>query len=187
MTGDILVTSPYGHYTEIAKLINFDTNNDIAILKIEIDDAPFVTLENPSSQMLGGDIGFIGFPVGFPVPIIGKGIVSAEANIQFFTTQPCHVTIINAIVNHGNSGGPLFLADSGNVIGIISAKRLADVKREKIIIPADYHSMMSLGGIDPIRLSVDTYNHSIDVIGDTSQLGIGFSVSTEYVQSLVKK
>jgi hypothetical protein len=115
------------------------------------------------------------------------GIANPEmVNTPFFTARPCRLTVINAIVNHGNSGGPLFLADSGKVIGIISAKKLADVKKEKIQLPTNYSPMETLGGIDPIGLSVETYNHSIDVIGDTSQLGIGFSVSSEYIQKLIK-
>ncbi|HZL78813.1 MAG TPA: serine protease [Candidatus Limnocylindrales bacterium] len=185
--GDILDTSPYGNYTEIVKLLNFDTNSDTAILKMEIDGAPFLTLANPTNIMAGDDVGFIGFPVGFPIPIVSKGIISAQVSAPLFTTNLCRLTVINAIVNHGNSGGPLFLASSGNVIGIINKKKLADVRREKIEIPTDYHPLMSLGGVDPIRLSVETYNHSIDVIGDTSELGIGFCVSAGYVQMLIKK
>jgi S1-C subfamily serine protease len=127
----------------------------------------------------------IGFPVGFPIPTVSKGIVSAEANTPFLTTRPCRLTVIHAIVNHGNSGGPLFLADTGKVIGIINAKKLADLNKDKIRLPANYQALETLGGIDPIRLSVETYNHSLDVIGDTSQLGIGFSVSSEYIQKLV--
>ena len=46
--------------------------------------------------------------------------------------------------------------------------------------------MMTLGGVDPIRLSVENYNENLHLIGDIFQFGIGYATSSEYVLYLDK-
>ena len=87
-------------------------------------------------------------------------------------------------MNPGNSGGPLFLERTGQVIGLVNARQTADVKERMIKLPSDYKSGISLGNVDPIRLSVETYNKNLELIGDVSQFGIGFAASAEYILKL---
>lgn len=92
---------------------------------------------------------------------------------------------VNAFVNRGNSGGPLFLIDSGRVIGVINARQAFDPQQAMIHLPPNYKPIMKVGGVDPIGLSVETYNRAVALIGDIGQVGIGLSSSIDYIRAIM--
>lgn len=100
-----------------AELIGQDDRSDVAVLKIEADSLPTLTLGDSSSLEVGEWVLAIGSPFGLDYTAT-QGIVSAlgrslpsDSYVPFIQTD--------VAVNPGNSGGPL-LNTRGQVIGINS-------------------------------------------------------------------
>jgi serine protease Do len=99
-----------------AKLVGRDTTSDLAVLKIEAKNLPFVKFGDSTRTRVGDWVVAIGNPFGLGGTVTA-GIVSAlhrvtgqgGANDRFIQTD--------ASINRGNSGGPMFDMN-GNVIGI---------------------------------------------------------------------
>ena len=101
-----------------AKLIGRDTLTDMALLKIDAKDLPFVKFGNSQGVRVGDWAIAIGNPFGLGGTVTA-GIVSAlHRNIG--SGQYDRYIQTDASINQGNSGGPLFDLD-GNVIGINTA------------------------------------------------------------------
>lgn len=100
-----------------AKLIGSDNSTDLALIKINANDLPYVTLGDSDKLKVGEWVVAIGSPFGFEHSATA-GIVSGKARsigkerfVPFIQTD--------AAINPGNSGGPLFDMN-GNVVGINS-------------------------------------------------------------------
>ncbi len=100
-----------------AKVIGSDARTDVALLKIEVNDLPTVTLGDVDKLKVGEWVVAIGAPFGLENTVTA-GIVSAKGrNLPDENFVPFIQT--DAAVNPGNSGGPLFNLN-GEVIGINS-------------------------------------------------------------------
>ena len=101
-----------------AKVVGRDETSDLAVLKIQGSNLPFVRFGDSSRARPGDWVLAIGQPFGLSSTVTA-GIVSAVhrvtgqggANDRFIQTD--------AAINQGNSGGPMFDMN-GNVIGINS-------------------------------------------------------------------
>jgi S1-C subfamily serine protease len=105
-----------------AEVVGSDPSTDLAVLKVDPDDAELqpLPLGNSSQAQVGDPVVAIGNPFGYTRSVT-TGIVSAKARQ---ITAPNGFTIENVLqtdasINPGNSGGPLLDAD-GRVIGINS-------------------------------------------------------------------
>lgn len=107
-----------------AKVINYDEDNDLAVIKItDKTDIPGVAEFGDSDKIQVGELAVaIGDPTGKELQgTVTAGIVSA-LNRQIDVDGTKHTYIqTDAAINSGNSGGPL-LNSKGEVIGINSAK-----------------------------------------------------------------
>ncbi len=113
---DIEVTLSTGE-TYKAKVIGSDSVSDLALLKIEASNLPFVTLGDSSTVKVGQFVVAIGNPYGLD-NTVSLGVVSAvERNIDTGQTTMYGVIQTDAAINPGNSGGPLVDLE-GKVIGI---------------------------------------------------------------------
>lgn len=102
------------------KLIGSDLDSDIAIVKIESDDLPIVTLGDSDKLRVGEIVVAIGNPYGLQQTVT-MGVVSAEGRsipVEEHTYRNFIQT--DAAINPGNSGGPL-LNTKGEVVGINTA------------------------------------------------------------------
>ncbi len=102
-----------------ADLRGVDPKTDLALLKVETDEAlPFVTFGNSDAARAGDWVLAIGNPFGLGGSVT-SGIISARGrDIQ---SGPYDDYLqIDAPINRGNSGGPLFDL-SGQVIGVNTA------------------------------------------------------------------
>ena len=100
-----------------AKVIGTDPRTDLALIKVEGDNFPFVNLAE-SSPRVGDWVLAVGNPFGLGGTVTA-GIVSARG--RDIGAGPYDDFIqIDAPVNKGNSGGPTFDVD-GNVIGVNTA------------------------------------------------------------------
>lgn len=115
-----------------AKVIGYDPEVDLALIKTEVD-APYVFSLGSSSDLDAGDkIYAIGSPVGLERTLT-SGIVSATDR-KLFTLGS--VMQIDAAVNQGNSGGPCIDAN-GNVQAIVFAGML-QFEGLNFAIPVEY-------------------------------------------------
>jgi serine protease Do len=111
--------------TTIAKLINYDPETDLALIKINVDrDLPTINVGRSDDLLRGETVIAIGNPFGYQNTVT-VGIISAlHRNIPVNGNQQYTDLIqTNADINPGNSGGPL-LNTNGEVIGINVAVRV---------------------------------------------------------------
>ena len=102
-----------------AKVVGTDAQYDIALLKLNANNLPVVSIGDSKSLKAGQWVVAIGSPFGFDHSVTA-GIVSAVGR-QFGGADQQYVPFIQTDVpiNRGNSGGPLFNLD-GQVVGINS-------------------------------------------------------------------
>lgn len=141
---------------------------DLAILLINLS-VPSVEFIDEERAEIGSKIGFIGYPLNTdfhgniidePKQILHDGIVSSirEESKGFFWYT------INSFINKGNSGGPVYLSDTGKVIGVVSARQ-----NEPIIIPNVDKSKLTEGE----KVLYDTNVFMIVQLAKNTQAGIG--------------
>ena len=104
-----------------ASVVGYDQTNDVAVLKIEGDNFPHVTLGSSDALVVGERVAAIGNPLGELSSTLTVGYVSAKD--RTVNTEGSYQNMIqtDAAINSGNSGGPLFNMH-GEVIGITTAK-----------------------------------------------------------------
>ena len=102
-----------------AELIGTDPNTDIAVLKVDLDNLPYVEFgdSNAEGARVGDWVMAMGNPLGQGFSV-SAGIVSAR-NRALSGTYDDYIQT-DAAINRGNSGGPLFNMD-GEVIGVNTA------------------------------------------------------------------
>ncbi len=99
-----------------------DPNSDIAVLKIEGNDFPYLAYGNSDDAKLGQWVLAVGYPLNLDVTVTA-GIISAKARSIGINRgdRPIESFIqTDAAVNPGNSGGAL-INTNGELIGINSA------------------------------------------------------------------
>lgn len=109
-----------------AKVLGSDLSTDVAVLRIDAKDLPYVRLGDPQKLEVGDPVLAIGAPYGFEQTAT-SGIVSAKGRslpgVADDNGRPMPGSAVvpfiqtDAAVNPGNSGGPLF-DGSGAVVGI---------------------------------------------------------------------
>jgi serine protease Do len=101
------------------KLVGQDPNTDIALVKIEANDLPFIELGNSDNIEVGQWVVAIGNPYGLQATLT-VGVVSAKGRNDLDLTRVEDFIQTDAPINKGNSGGPLLNLD-GQVVGINTA------------------------------------------------------------------
>ena len=104
-----------------ATLVGYEEKNDLALLKIEAANLPFVTLGKSSDLIIGDQVVAIGNPLGELTNTLTVGYVSAKERDVSTDGSSINMLQTDAAINPGNSGGPLFNM-KGEVIGITTAK-----------------------------------------------------------------
>jgi len=106
-----------------AKLVGFDRDKDIAVLKITAPKSALkpVAVGTSSDLLVGQKVYAIGNPFGFDYTLT-TGVISAlNREIESASNKPISGCIqTDAFINPGNSGGPL-LDSAGRVIGMNTA------------------------------------------------------------------
>jgi len=101
-----------------AEIIGTDPESDIALIKIDADDLPYLELADSDKLEVGEWILAIGNPLGFSHTVTA-GIVSAKGRSVGLTTIENFIQT-DAAINRGNSGGPLLNLE-GKVVGMNTA------------------------------------------------------------------
>lgn len=101
----------------VAELIGSDKASDVALIKIEAENLPAVTIGKGRELKVGEWVLAIGSPFGFDHSVTA-GIVSAKGR-SLPTENYVPYIQTDVAINPGNSGGPLFNLN-GEVVGINS-------------------------------------------------------------------
>lgn len=121
-----------------ATIQRVDRVHDLALLRFEGAAAPAMQIGNSDSAREGQRVAFIGFPIGGALgfsPVTHRGIISSitpaamptptarqlnEATIRSVRAGPFDVFQLDGTAYPGNSGGPLFDPDSGELLGVVN-------------------------------------------------------------------
>ncbi len=117
-TSEIIVHMQNGS-EHIAKVVGVDSNTDIALIKIEGTDLPFLKLGNSDAIEVGQWVVAIGTPIGLEASLT-TGVVSAKGRNNLSLARVEDFIQTDAALYLGNSGGPL-LNMAAEVIGINTA------------------------------------------------------------------
>lgn len=129
------IKNSLGYYKDI-KLIKAYPKHDIAILKVNnYLEKTFLHLQNSSSIKKGLEVFTLGFPGGadmiegisFNASLSGGLISKLDISISNKYPKNYKFIQIDAVINHGNSGGPL-LSRKGTVLGITTLGRGEDTQ-----------------------------------------------------------
>lgn len=124
----------------VAKVLARDPANDIAILKIDVKDLPFVSFGDSAKLQVGQTAIAIGYALGQFDNTVTKGVVSGLSRSIVAgglstgngSEQLTGLIQTDAAINPGNSGGPL-LDINGDAIGMNTA--MADGQSLGFAIP----------------------------------------------------
>ena len=104
-----------------ARLVGYDANNDVALLKMEGEGFRPVTLGSSDALIVGDRVAAIGNPLGELTSTLTVGYVSAKERDVSTDSAVINMIQTDCAINSGNSGGPLFNM-KGEVVGITTAK-----------------------------------------------------------------
>jgi serine protease Do len=115
------------HRVFTAKVVGHDRTTDVAVIKIDANNLPTVSLGNDVASRIGEWVLAIGNPLGLENTVTA-GIISAKGRALNDLMNPngnnqyaiSDLIQTDAAINPGNSGGPL-VNSRGEVIGINSA------------------------------------------------------------------
>ena len=104
----------------VADVVGLDEPSDLALLKLEAEDLPFVRFGDSDALRIGDWVLAIGSPFGLEFSA-SAGIVSAKGRTVPRRSSYNYMAFLqtDVAINQGNSGGPLFNLE-GEVVGINS-------------------------------------------------------------------
>lgn len=101
------------------KVVGTDESTEVALLKIDAQNLPYVKLGNSDDLQVGQWVVAIGTPLGLQASLT-VGVVSAKGRSNLDIARIEDFIQTDAALNRGNSGGPL-LNLKGEVVGINTA------------------------------------------------------------------
>ncbi|WP_043238608.1 Do family serine endopeptidase AlgW [Stutzerimonas azotifigens] len=132
----------------LARVIGSDPETDLAVLKIDLDNLPAITVGRSDSVRIGDVTLAIGNPFGVGQTVT-MGIISATGRNQLGLNTYEDFIQTDAAINRGNSGGALVDAN-GNLIGINTA------------IISESGGSQGIGFAIPIKLARDVMQSIIE-------------------------
>jgi serine protease Do len=104
-----------------AEIVGYEENNDLAVLKVERENLPCVTIGSSSDLMVGDQVVAIGNVLSTFASSLTVGYVSGVDRVVDTQGVAMNMIQTDVAINSGNSGGPLFNM-KGEVVGITTAK-----------------------------------------------------------------
>lgn len=120
---------------------HYESAPDLAVCRIRVDGLermgvarpPHLQLGDSQKVRTGEEVGIMGFPLGLILtgeeqelrqmtPITQKGTIAAV--LPFSDVPNPHAFQLDMNINGGSSGSPLFLAETGEVVGVVFAARV---------------------------------------------------------------
>ena len=137
-----------------ARRVAVDPGSDLALLKLDGDKLPALTLRDSDGVKAGQMVLFTGFPIGAalgPYPATHRGMVSVvtpiaipqgraaeldPAVVRRLTSGSFPVFQLDATAYPGNSGSPVYDPDTGEVIGIVNMVLVKSTKEAVLSQPS---------------------------------------------------
>ena len=136
-----------------ARVLASDKKHDLALLRIEGTKFPAMKIESARKPQEGESIAFTGFPIGAVLglfPVTHRGIISAISPVVIPAPSsstlsvkmikrlknPYFVYQLDATAYPGNSGSPMFAANSGKVLGVINKVFIKESKESVLQKPS---------------------------------------------------
>ncbi|HRF10522.1 MAG: putative periplasmic serine endoprotease DegP-like precursor [Candidatus Accumulibacter phosphatis] len=137
-----------------ARVVLVDKGHDLALLRIDGQALPALTLHDSEPVREGESVAFTGFPIGGALglsPVTHRGIISSitpivlpGANarqlnarvVQQIRSGSFDIYQLDATAYPGNSGGPLYETNRGEVIGIINMVFVKENKESTLSKPS---------------------------------------------------
>lgn len=116
---DSIVVSMYDGRELDGKVLGDDPNTDLALIKVDAKDLPFLKLGNSDTIEVGQWVAAVGNPFGMQATMTA-GIISAKNRSNLDIAHYEDFIQTDAAINRGNSGGPL-ISLQGEIIGINTA------------------------------------------------------------------
>lgn len=133
----MVLTTGDGQRREL-RLLARDAEHDLAVLRLTGPPLPALALRASNAVREGQAIAFTGFPIGGALgfsPVTHRGVISAitpialpsgnahdlnDTSIRRLRRGAFPIFQLDATAYPGNSGGPLYDADSGEVLGVVN-------------------------------------------------------------------
>jgi len=158
-----------------ARVLIRDPLHDLVILRINSGPLPTVELGEDSSVREGDPVAFTGFPVGAVLglfPATHRGIVAsitpvartADVARELTAVQlqrmrnPFDIFQLDAIAYPGNSGSPVYIPDTGLVIGVINSVFVKDSREAVLENPSGISYAIPVTWVRKLLQSVDHAN-----------------------------
>lgn len=121
-----------------AEIVGVEPDNDIAVLKIDASGLSAVRFGSSENMLVGEAVYVVGNPLGELTYTMTAGIVSAlDREISAEQGRSVNMFQLDAAVNSGNSGGPVY-NDRGQVVGVVTAKyKASGVEGLSFAVPGD--------------------------------------------------
>jgi S1-C subfamily serine protease len=156
---------------------------DLAFL--QTPDTDVAVIGDSQALQVADELIFGGFPSGVRTPSVFGGIVSAIGD-RLIQTPSCRLIQVNGMINLGNSGGPVLSADTGKVVGIVTAKNvplLREIDHLRAILRSipQFPSEVAIGTIDfskfvnLVMQALLSVSSSLRLV----QVGVGYAVPVD--------
>ena len=140
-------------HLHLAEVVATDPLHDLALLRIEGDPLPALRIvDGEDMPREGTPIALTGFPIGMVLglyPVTHRGIVSAitpvvipQINSKQLTAKmiralrdPYEVIQLDVTAYPGNSGSPVYNAETGRVMGVLNSVLVKDTKESALTSP----------------------------------------------------
>jgi len=137
-----------------ATLLEIDSPHDLALLRFEGAPVAALALRDSDAVRAGQSVAFMGFPIGGALgftSVTHRGMISAvtpvalpspsarqlnDAAIRRLREGPFEVFQLDATAYPGNSGGPMFDPESGEVLGVINMVVIKNTKESALSHPS---------------------------------------------------
>lgn len=131
-----------------------DKEHDLALLRLEGAPLPALKLSRAGAVSEGQSVALTGFPIGSVLglaPVTHRGIVAAitpigipqaragalnPTLIRRLSTDPFRVYQLDATTYPGNSGSPVFIPETGEVIGVVNMVFVKSTKESILSEPS---------------------------------------------------
>lgn len=176
---EILITLADGRQT-VAAVTGVDMATDLAVLHIELDNLPSITLGDSNDLQVGDVVLAIGNPYDFGQTVT-QGIVSATGRSHLGITTFEDFIQTDADINPGNSGGALITA-TGRLIGINTAIGTSGSQGIGFAIPVNLavnvmQALISNGRVIRGWLGIEAQVLSQDILDTAGQKQNGIMVA----------
>ena len=173
---------------------------DLAILKINKTTKSVTIYDVGEKFPAGSKVGFIGFPSDKD-----GAKIAHDATISYgdYGDSGFPIYNVHAFVNGGHSGGPVFLADSGEVIGFITSRAKAsnlpdgEYTKEYVYLsklPQEDQTLLFLANMfnrqtEMFNRQTEMYNLLKTEVSDKTQMGVGvvIGINRATVESMIER